>query len=161
MTVRHSAGLLVYRRAPGGDLQVLLGHMGGPFWVRKDDGAWSIPNGEVEDGEDLLDAARREFAEEIGVPAPDGELTDLGRVRQPNGKVVHVWALEGDLDVGAITGGVFTLEWPRGSGVLQEFPELDRAEWFGLPAAEAKLVKGQRPFLERLQTAAGPSSERS
>ena len=155
MTVRHSAGLLVYRRAPDGDLQVLLGHMGGPFWVRKDDGAWSIPKGEVEDGEELLDAARREFTEELGVPAPGGDLTDLGHLRQPNGKVVHVWAVEGDLDVATVIGGSFTMEWPRGSGVLQEFPELDRAEWFGLPAAEAKLVKGQRPFLERLRTAAG------
>jgi len=150
---RRSAGLLVYRRATGDGLQVLLGHMGGPYWAGKDDRAWSIPKGEVEDGEPLLDAARREFAEELGLPAPDGDLVDLGTVRQPSGKIVTVWAVRGDLDVTSITAGTFTMEWPRGSGVLQEFPELDRAEWFGLPVAAVKLVKGQLPFLERLATA--------
>ncbi|GAB3590653.1 NUDIX domain-containing protein [Angustibacter peucedani] len=149
MTTR-SAGLLLHRRGPDGAREVLLGHMGGPFWARKDDGAWSVPKGELEPGEEPLAAARREFVEELGIDVPDGEVHDLGEVRQSSGKVVTVWALEGDLDVGAVVPGTFELEWPPRSGRVQEFPEIDRAAWLDVDTARTKLVKGQRPFLDRL-----------
>ncbi|MFI9007617.1 NUDIX domain-containing protein [Actinosynnema sp. NPDC053489] len=146
---RRSAGILLHRVVDG-RRQVLLGHMGGPFWARRDEGAWSIPKGEPEDGEEPLAAARREFAEELGLPVPEGEPVPLGEVRQSGGKVVSVWALAADLDPDRVVPGTFTLEWPRGSGVLREFPEVDRVAWFELPAARAKLVKAQREFLDRL-----------
>jgi len=144
----NSAGVLVYRRRP--TLEVLIGHMGGPFWARRDDGAWSIPKGECDVGEKLLDAARREFEEELGLQPPDGELRPLGSARQGSGKIVHVWAVEGDLDLSEAVFGTFEMEWPRGSGRMRTFPEVDRVAWFAPMAAEAKLVKGQRIFLTRL-----------
>lgn len=148
VTARKSAGLLVFRRSAGG-VEVLLGHMGGPFWARRDDAAWTVPKGEYDD-EDPLTAARREFDEELGMPAPPGELLDLGSVRQSGGKVVSVWAVEGDLDPDEAVSNTFTLEWPPRSGRFEEFPELDRVAWLGLAAARVKLVKGQVPFLDRL-----------
>ena len=139
----------MYRRT-GPRVEVLLGHMGGPFWARKDAGAWSLPKGLCEPDEDALDAARREFTEELGLPAPDGPPVELGAARQPSGKVVSIWAVEGDLDPAEVLPGTFTLEWPRGSGRIREFPEVDRAGWFGLAEARDKLVAGQRVFLDRL-----------
>ena len=144
----------MYRRSAGG-VEVLLGHMGGPFWARKDAAAWSIPKGECEQDEEALAAARREFQEELGLPVPDGELVELGEVRQSGGKVVTAWALAGDLDPALVVPGTFEMEWPRGSGKVKEFPEIDRAEWFGLAAAEEKIVAGQRPLLGRLAEVVG------
>lgn len=144
----HTAGILLYRRR-GGVLEVLLVHPGGPFWARKDLGAWSIPKGLCDPGEDPLAAARREFEEETGC-AVDGECIPLGELRQPSGKIVHAWAVEGDLDAGRIRSNTFAMEWPRGSGAMREFPEVDRAEWFDLDAARARIIKGQAPFLDRL-----------
>ena len=149
MTVT-SAGVLLYRTDDAGVLQLWLVHMGGPFWARKDEHAWSIAKGEHTPDEDPLAAARREFAEELGRPAPDGALVDLGTVRQSGGKVVRAWAVQADLDVTEIHSNTFELEWPPRSGRMQEFPEVDRAGWFDLPTAAVKLVKGQRPLLERL-----------
>jgi predicted NUDIX family NTP pyrophosphohydrolase len=140
--------VLLHRRGPEGT-EVLLGHMGGPFWARKDAGAWSIPKGEYSEGEDPEAAARREFAEELGSSVPAGELVPLGDLRA-SGKVLSVWAAEGDLDAGACTSNTFSLEWPPRSGRVQEFPEVDRAAWFGLAEARERLVKGQVPFLDRL-----------
>ncbi len=145
---RRSAGVLLYRRTP--ELQVLLGHMGGPFWARKDAGAWSIPKGEHGDDEDALDAARREFEEELGSPVPATSLLPLGELRA-GAKLLTVWAAEGDLDADAIVSGTFPLEWPPRSGRVQEFPEVDRAAWFGLDDARGRLVAGQVPYLDRLR----------
>jgi predicted NUDIX family NTP pyrophosphohydrolase len=145
----RSAGILLFRGV-GAEREVLIAHMGGPFWARKDAGAWSIPKGECEPGEDEQAAARREFQEELGLPLPPGELLPLGSERQSSGKVVTVWALAGDLDPAAIVPGTFEMEWPKGSGRLREFPEVDRAAWFGLQQARAKLVGGQRAFLDRV-----------
>ena len=147
--VVHSAGILLHRPGHGGP-EVLLGHMGGPFWARKDAGAWSVPKGEHEPEEDALAAAVREFAEELGSPPPPGTRVDLGTVRQPSGKRLTVFALAGDLDADAIVSNTFTLEWPRGSGRVREFPEIDRAAWFGVPDARQAVVRGQLPFLDRL-----------
>jgi predicted NUDIX family NTP pyrophosphohydrolase len=155
VAARRSAGILVYRRVAGGGLEVLLGHMGGPFWARRDAGGWSVPKGEYEPAEDPLDAARREFVEELGLPVPSGDLVELGERRQPSGKVVTVWAVEGDLDPAEVTLGTFEMEWPKGSGRLEVFPELDRVEWCDLGLARERLVKGQRPFLDRLRNAVG------
>jgi predicted NUDIX family NTP pyrophosphohydrolase len=135
-------------------MEVLLVHPGGPFWARRDAGAWSIPKGEYSDGEDPLDAARREFAEELGSRAPDGDPADLGEIRQKSGKVVHGWALAGDLDADAIQSNTFTLEWPPRSGRMREFPEVDRAEWFELERAREKINPAQAAFLDRLAEAA-------
>jgi predicted NUDIX family NTP pyrophosphohydrolase len=143
--VKRSAGVLL-RRADG---QVLLVHPGGPFWARKDLGAWSIPKGEHDEHEDPEACARREFAEELGSPAPDA-LVDLGTVRQKNRKVVRAFYGEGDLDVGAVVSNTFTIEWPPRSGRQQEFPEIDRAEWFPVEQARAKLNPAQADFLDRL-----------
>jgi predicted NUDIX family NTP pyrophosphohydrolase len=147
---RTSAGILLYRRRPDGP-EVLLGHMGGPFWAKKDDGAWSIPKGEHDPDEDPLAVAHREFEEELGSPVPAVHLVPLGAVRVTSAKVLAVWAAEGDLDATATRSNTFELEWPPRSGRLQEFPEIDRAAWFGLPEARAKLLKGQVPFLDRLR----------
>ena len=144
-----SAGLLLYRPRAGA-LEVLIGHPGGPFWARKDDGAWSIPKGEYARGEDPWQAARREFAEELGCPAPAGEPVDLGVVKQPSGKILAVFALGADLDIGGFRSNTFALEWPKGSGRLQEFPELDRVAWLPVEQARVKLLKGHRVFLDRL-----------
>ena len=146
----RSAGLLLYR-VRHGEPEVLLGHMGGPFWARKDDRAWSIPKGEYGDDEDPLAAARREFAEETGSAPPDGEALTLGEVRQSGGKRVVAWALEGDLDPATVRSNTFVMEWPPRSGRQQEFPEIDRAEWFGLGSARSKVVKGQVPLLDALE----------
>jgi predicted NUDIX family NTP pyrophosphohydrolase len=149
-TKRPSAGLLLYR-GTGEHVEVLLAHMGGPFWTRKDDGAWSIPKGEYGPDEDPLAAARREFAEELGSPAPDGDYRPLGDVRQKNGKLVTAWAVAGDLDVTTVVSNTFEVEWPPRSGRRQEFPEVDRAAWFDLAAARPKLVAAQAAFLDRLR----------
>jgi predicted NUDIX family NTP pyrophosphohydrolase len=149
---KTSAGLLLYRRAPAG-LQVLLVHPGGPFWQGKDFGAWSIPKGEIGANEDPLAAARREFHEETGFEAA-GPAVPLGHLRQPGGKLVHAWGLEGDADPGELTSNTFSMEWPRGSGRLQAFPEVDRAEWFGLAEARRRILPGQARFLDALAEAA-------
>ncbi|KAA9153724.1 NUDIX domain-containing protein [Amycolatopsis acidicola] len=141
--------MLLYRTG-NGPLEVLLGHMGGPFWARKDEGGWSLPKGEYGEDETPEAAARREFTEELGLPVPEGELIPLGEVRQSGGKTVTAWALRGDVDPAAVVAGTFEMEWPRGSGRMREFPELDRVEWFELEPARAKIVKGQRPFLDRV-----------
>lgn len=149
---RRSAGLLLHRAGGG---EVLLGHMGGPFWARRDDGAWSIPKGEYQPDEPPLQAAYREFAEELGLPVPVGELLELGEVRQSGGKLVTVWALAADLDLAGFRPGTFELEWPRGSRRLQAFPEIDRAAWLDVATARHKLVAGQVAFLDRLAAALG------
>lgn len=149
MAVTRSAGILLFRRTDAG-LEVLLGHMGGPFWDRRDAGAWSVPKGELEPGEEPEAAARREFTEELGLPVPDGVLIPLGDVTQTNGKVVTAWALEADLDPDAIEPGTFELEWPKGSGRVQAFPEIDRVAWLSFEAARARIVKAQQGFLDQL-----------
>ncbi|MEV4033335.1 NUDIX domain-containing protein [Streptomyces umbrinus] len=146
---KRSAGLLLFRRTDHG-VEVLLGHMGGPFFARRDAGAWTVPKGEYEPDETAWDAARREFQEELGLPPPDGDPIPLGEVTQTNRKVVTVWAIEADLDVTTMVPGTFTMEWPPRSGRIQEFPELDRAEWLTLDRAQALLVKAQTTFLDRL-----------
>jgi|ERR1700742_3755178 predicted NUDIX family NTP pyrophosphohydrolase len=144
-----SAGVLLYRT--GDDVvEVLIAHPGGPFWARKDDGVWSIPKGEYADGEDPWAAAQREFAEELGLSVPDGPCLDLGPLKQPSGKVVTAFAVRGDLDVTDARSNTFQLEWPRGSGKLREFPEVDRVGWFSVAQARVKLLKGQRGFLDHL-----------
>ncbi len=153
-----SAGILVYRWA-GPQLQVLLVHPGGPYWRRKDDGAWSIPKGEIDPGEDAGAAAVREFKEETGV-ALTAPLEPLGDIRQRGGKRVLAFAVEGDVDVQAISSNSFEIEWPPRSGKMQSFPEIDRAEWFDLPVACKKILEGQRPLLERLAERAGQSGAR-
>ncbi|MET7322243.1 NUDIX domain-containing protein [Streptomyces sp. NPDC005549] len=148
--MRRSAGLLLYRRGPGGELQVLLGHMGGPFYTRRDAGAWTVPKGEYDPAEPAWEAARREFEEELGLPPPGGEAVPLGEVRQAGGKVVTVWAVAADLDPATVVPGTFTMEWPPRSGRTEEFPELDRVAWFGLDRAREVIVKAQAAFLDRL-----------
>src|SRR5262245_26895043 len=142
-----SAGLLVYRRPDR--VEVLLAHPGGPFWKNKDDGAWTIPKGLVEPGEDALAAARREFSEETGF-AVDGPFLELGAFKQPGGKIVLAWAAEGDADPAALTSNSFTMEWPPRSGRHAEFPEIDRAGWFEPESARRKVLKGQQPVIEAL-----------
>ncbi|GGV71086.1 DNA mismatch repair protein MutT [Streptomyces massasporeus] len=129
---------------------MLLGHMGGPFFARRDAGAWTVIKGEYEPDEPAWEAARREFQEELGLPPPDGEAIDLGEVRQTGGKIVTAWAIRADLDPATITPGTFRMEWPPKSGRLQEFPELDRVSWFGLDRARSVIVKAQTAFLDRL-----------
>jgi predicted NUDIX family NTP pyrophosphohydrolase len=149
MVVR-SAGLLLYRGTDAAQLQVWIAHMGGPFWARKDAAAWSIPKGEYAADEDPLAAALREFAEEIGVPAPDVEYAKLGEFRQPSGKIVTVFAAEADLAVERVVSNTFAVEWPRGSGTIRDFPEIDDARWVSLDDARGKLVRGQLPVLDAL-----------
>jgi predicted NUDIX family NTP pyrophosphohydrolase len=144
----QSAGLLLYRRKTSG-VEVLLAHPGGPFWQRKDEGAWAVPKGLISAGEAPLTAAKREFLEETG-HSPDGEFLSLGEAKQPGGKTVHVWAVEGDWDAASLRSNMFEMEWPPRSGRRQSFPEIDRAEWFSLEAAQAKILKGQAVFLRRL-----------
>jgi predicted NUDIX family NTP pyrophosphohydrolase len=153
MAARTSAGLVLYRR--GAAIEVLLGHMGGPYFARKDDGAWSIPKGEYDETERALDAARREFAEEIGVPAPEGDYLDLGSVKQRNGKLVTAWAVEGDFDPERLVCNTFELEWPPRSGRVQTFPELDRVAWFDVPSARGKALSSQGELFDRLVAALG------
>ncbi len=156
----RSAGLLLYRISPEGAVEVLIAHPGGPFWARKDDAAWSIPKGEYLPDEDARVAAYREFEEEVGLAAPGGAAVFLGEHRQPGGKRVSVWGLEGDLDVTRTSSNMFELEWPRGSGTLREFPEVDRVEWVPLDQARRKLLKGQVPFLDALLRAVAPADTR-
>jgi predicted NUDIX family NTP pyrophosphohydrolase len=146
---KRSAGILLYRIAGDGP-EVLLVHPGGPFWARKDAGAWSIPKGEYDDGEDPQACALREFEEETGTALPPAELIELGSVKQKGGKVVSAWAAEGDIDAEAIRSNTFTMEWPPRSGRTAEFPEIDRAGWFGIDAAREKLVPAQAELLDRL-----------
>jgi predicted NUDIX family NTP pyrophosphohydrolase len=155
---KRSAGILLFRRADRGELEVLLVHPGGPFWARRDGGAWSIPKGEVDPGEEERACALRELEEETGAAfrdVPAEELLSLGEVRQKSGKVVSAWGLERDLDADAIVSMTFELEWPPRSGRLQTFPEVDRAGWFRLPAARKKLLPAQAPFVDRLAEIAG------
>ncbi|MBQ1088662.1 NUDIX domain-containing protein [Streptomyces sp. B93] len=147
--MRRSAGLLLFRCGDDG-LEVLLGHMGGPFFARRDAGAWTVPKGEYEADESAWDAARREFTEELGLAPPDGAAVPLGEVRQSGGKLVTVWAVEGDLDPAAVTPGTFRMEWPPRSGRIEEFPELDRVRWFPLAEARDVIVRAQGAFLDRL-----------
>jgi len=155
---KRSAGLVLFRQREGDEIEVLLVHPGGPFWAKKDLGAWSIPKGEHADDEDPLAAARREFAEELGQAPPDGEPVPLGEVRQKGGKRVVAWALEGDLDPATVASNTFEIEWPPRSGRLQEFPEVDRAEWFSLEEARRRILQGQIPLLEVLRGGRGRSS---
>lgn len=149
---RTSAGIVLFRRAGPGDasIEVLLAHMGGPYWERKDAGAWTIPKGEYTGGEDPLEVARREFNEELGSPAPGGPLIDLGEIRQSGGKRVQAWAVEGDLDPASVISNTFEIEWPPKSGTIREFPEVDRAAWLDLATAAHLIVAGQRELLTRL-----------
>ncbi|HUQ00740.1 MAG TPA: NUDIX domain-containing protein [Aeromicrobium sp.] len=150
MPNKLSAGLLLHRVSASGVLEVLIAHPGGPFWARKDDGAWSIPKGEYDTGDDPKAAAFREFEEEIGCRVPAGDAVELGAIQQPSGKVVTVFALQGDVDLRDFRSNTFEMEWPRGSGRMESFPEVDRAEWFPVAAARVKLLKGQVPFLDTL-----------
>lgn len=150
---KTSAGLLLFRQRAAG-LEVFLVHPGGPFWARKDDGAWSIPKGELTAGEDALSAANREFAEETGFAVgewPPGEYLPLDPLRQPGGKVVHAWAVRGDADPARLRSNTFSMEWPPRSGKQREFPEADRAEWFSIEDARRKILKGQSGFLDQLE----------
>ena len=156
-----SAGILLYRRrdggGPDGAVEVLLVHPGGPFWAKKDAGAWSIPKGEIGAGEDPLAAARREFREETG-HAPAGDFLALGECKQAGGKSVVAWAVAGDLDAAAIRSNDFELEWPPRSGKMRRFPEVDRAQWFPLAEAKARINKGQGALLERLARLVTPAT---
>ncbi len=157
-----SAGILLFRRAPAG-VEVLLVHPGGPFWAKKDAGSWSIPKGLADEGEDLLAAARREFLEETGATA-EGDFLDLGAHRQPGGKTIVAFALEGDFDPAALRSNTFSLEWPPRSGRMAEFPEVDRAAWHSIDEASAKISKGQMSILAALvrkleAEARGPKAE--
>lgn len=152
---RRSAGILLYRGA-GPTLEVLIVHPGGPFWRRRDAGSWSVPKGECRLDEAPLDAARREFTEELGAPVPAGDPIDLGEVRLKSGKRIQAWALPGDLDAAAITSNTFVVEWPPRSGRMQEFPEVDRAGWFGPEAAREKLNPAQAALVDRLVQALKP-----
>jgi predicted NUDIX family NTP pyrophosphohydrolase len=144
-----SAGVLLYRICDG-VVEVLIAHPGGPFWARKDDGAWSIPKGEYTDGDDPWLAAQREFSEEIGLSLPAGPRVDLASLKQAGGKVVTAFAVHGDLDIADARSNTFELEWPKGSGRVREFPEVDRVGWFSVTQARVKLLTGQRAFLDRL-----------
>lgn len=142
-----AAGILLYREAPA--LELLLIHMGGPFWARKDLASWSIPKGEITDNEDPLTAAIREFAEETGT-TPAGEFIPLEPIKQPGGKIIHAFALRSDFDCSTVRSNTFSMEWPPKSGKLQQFPEVDRAEWFTPDIARTKILKGQTPFIDQL-----------
>ena len=147
--VRRSAGILLYRRDPD-SVRVLLAHMGGPLWARRADASWTIPKGEPDPGEALEAAARREFAEELGLPVPTGPLVPLGEITQKSGKVVTAWAVEGDLDPEAVVPGTFEMEWPRGSGRVGTFPEVDRAAWFTPDECRGPMVAAQLELVTRL-----------
>lgn len=146
---KKSAGLLLHREASD-RIELFLVHPGGPFWARKDDGAWSIPKGEFEEGEDPLEAAKREFCEETGV-AVTGEFQPLAPLKQPSGKILYAWMVKGNVDAAGLKSNTFSIEWPRGSGRVQEFPEVDQGEWFDLALAKRKILRGQLPFLEQLE----------
>ncbi|HET9721714.1 MAG TPA: NUDIX domain-containing protein [Candidatus Saccharimonadales bacterium] len=146
---KHSAGVVVYR-IKAGQPEVLLAHMGAPWWAKKDIGAWTIPKGGIEDNEEPMQAAKREFTEELGLPVPDGDFIDLGSVEQHNNKTVQAWAIEADPDISDIKSNTFKTEWPPRSGRAQEFPEVDGAAWFSLTQAAQKTVKGQAGLFEAL-----------
>jgi predicted NUDIX family NTP pyrophosphohydrolase len=148
-----SAGILLFRRRPAG-IQVMLVHPGGPFWAKKDAGAWSIPKGLADEGEDLITAAKREFLEETGA-AVDGEFIDLGAHNQPGGKTIAAWAHEGDFDPASLKSNTFAIEWPPRSGRTAEFPEVDRAAWYSIGEAFMKINKGQRPIIAALAETLG------
>jgi predicted NUDIX family NTP pyrophosphohydrolase len=148
MARQISAGVLLYRRRHD-DIEVLLVHPGGPFWAKKDAGAWSLPKGEIADGEPALDAARREFREETGASV-DGEFTELEPVKQKGGKIVRAWAVKGDFDPSQLRSNTFSIEWPPRSGKAQTFPEVDRAAWFSLPEARSRILAGQVDLLDQL-----------
>jgi predicted NUDIX family NTP pyrophosphohydrolase len=147
MSVR-SAGILLYRFVAG-RLEVMLTHPGGPYWANKDEHAWTIPKGLCEENESALDAAKREFREETGFEAT-GRFVDLGELKQPSRKIVHVWAVEQNIDPSGIVSNTFSLEWPRHSGVINEYPEVDKGQWFGIDEARRKLLRGQVEFIDRL-----------
>ena len=147
---KRSAGMLAVSRKRVDELRLLLVHPGGPFWAKKDDGAWSIPKGEYDEGEDPLAVARREFEEELGSPTPAGEVIELGELVQPSRKLITAFAVAGDFDTSRLRSNLFELEWPPRSGRMQSFPEVDRAEWFTPDEARAKILPGQRPFIDRL-----------
>jgi predicted NUDIX family NTP pyrophosphohydrolase len=147
----NSAGILLFR-FKNEKLEVMLVHPGGPFWAKKDDGSWSIPKGLFEENENPLEAAKREFQEETGFDI-EGEFMDLGKIRQPSRKIIQAWALEKDLDVSKMRSNTFTLEWPKNSGKVKEYPEADKADWFDIEQAQVKIIKGQAGFLERLVAA--------
>jgi predicted NUDIX family NTP pyrophosphohydrolase len=150
MAKKTSAGLLLYRRR--GVLEVFLVHPGGPFWAKKDAGAWSLPKGEFVEGDDPLAAAKREFTEETGFPI-DGEFRRLDPLKQRSGKVIHAWVIEADCDASQVRSNLFSLEWPRKSGQIQKFPEVDRAEWFSIPEARKRIIAGQVGFIDQLTSA--------
>jgi predicted NUDIX family NTP pyrophosphohydrolase len=156
MAARVSSGILLYRR-PGGRLQVLLAHPGGPYFARKDEGHWTIPKGEVDPGEDLISVGRREFEEETGQPVPEGPPRELGSIVQKGGKIVHGWAVEGDLDPEAGASNTFEVEWPPGSGRRQTFPEIDRVAWFDADEARRRIKATQIPFIDRLEAGLDPA----
>ncbi|MEU6455388.1 NUDIX domain-containing protein [Streptomyces sp. NPDC047065] len=163
---KHSAALLVYKLDVERGLVVLIAHMGGPFWARKNERAWSIPKGEYEEGEEARAAALREFEEEMGSQPPTNDILEMGEFRQPSGKVITVYAVEGDFDLSSFRSNTFEMEWPKGSGTIQEFPEVDRADWVTTARAGVLLVKGQVPIIEQLRdtlaergTAVGGTSE--
>ena len=145
---KTAAGILLYRTGLNG-LEVLLAHPGGPLWARKDYGAWTIPKGQFTDGELPLDAAKREFEEEMG-SKPIGDFESLGTLKQPSGKIIHAWAARSDFDVTTVKSNLFSMEWPPRSGAMSEFPEVDRAGWFSVDEARHKILKGQQPFIDRL-----------
>jgi predicted NUDIX family NTP pyrophosphohydrolase len=145
---KHSAGILLFRFR-NEKLEVMLVHPGGPFWAKKDNGAWSIPKGLFEESEKPMDAAKREFKEETGFEV-DGEFIELGELQQPSKKIVHAWAIEKDLDKTKIMSNTFTLEWPKNSGRVQEYPEIDKAGWFDIEQAKEKILKGQIGFIDKL-----------
>ncbi|HET9252309.1 MAG TPA: NUDIX domain-containing protein [Candidatus Eisenbacteria bacterium] len=147
---KRSAGILLFRRGPRNALEILLVHPGGPFWARKDDGVWTVPKGEHEEDEDPLEAARREFEEETS-HRPEGIFHPMTPVTQKSGKIVRAWAVEGDFDPARLRSNTFSMEWPPGSGRKQEFPEVDRAAWFGLDEAEGKIRPEQKPFLDEVR----------
>jgi predicted NUDIX family NTP pyrophosphohydrolase len=147
---KRSAALLLYRLIDGGGLEVLIAHMGGPFWAKKNARAWSIPKGEYEDGEDPRSAAFREFEEEMGSAPPVGQVIELGETRQSSGKIITTYAMQGDFDASKINSNTVLMEWPKGSGNMREFPEMDRAEWMSIEQASQMIVKGQVPILDTL-----------
>jgi predicted NUDIX family NTP pyrophosphohydrolase len=154
MTQKISAGILLYR-ARGGAIEVFLVHPGGPYWHGKDVGAWSIPKGELEAGDEPLATARREFEEETGSPV-SGEFVPLAPLKQPSGKLVHAWAVSGHIDASSITSNTFSMEWPPRSGKFAQFPEVDRGGWFTIPIAKEKIQSGQRGFIDQLQELLAP-----
>ena len=156
MAKKMSAGLLLYRRR--GQLEVFLVHPGGPFWAKKDAGAWSLPKGEVKEGEDPLETAKREFTEETGFPI-DGEFRRLDPVKQSGGKIVHAWAIEADCDPSKVRSNLFSLEWPPKSGKSQDFPEVDRAGWFNIPEARKRIIPAQIGFLDQLISVLGIANQ--